>query len=172
MGDLAHRFKLQFEFTRDDSLQVWRSSKKIEGLSFMSPIPASQLASKPHVEVAAAIIFHDGHILISQRDEKSHLSGYWEFLAKREPDESFGNAYARDPRAECRHRSRRFRNGPVRVLEKIVQLNFYFAVTCVCELRWVAASVNGFLSENWEATRFLLPTSRFLKSCCTPELIF
>jgi len=53
------------------------------------------------VEVAAAIIFHEGQILISQRDERSHLSGYWEFPGgKREPDESFEECVMREIREE------------------------------------------------------------------------
>ncbi|MCI0626224.1 MAG: 8-oxo-dGTP diphosphatase MutT [Acidobacteria bacterium] len=96
----------------------------------MSLISASQLASKPHVEVAAAIIFNEGHILISQRDEKSHLSGYWEFPGgKREPDESFEECVRREIREELNvdiEVERYFETVQYEYSEKIVLLNFYF----------------------------------------------
>ena len=96
----------------------------------MSPIPASQPVSKPHVEVAAAIIHHDGQILISQRDERSHLSGYWEFPGgKREPDESFEECVTREIREELNVEievERFFETVQYEYSEKIVLLNFYF----------------------------------------------
>ena len=95
----------------------------------MSPMPASQLVSKPHVEVAAAIIFHDGQILISQRDERSHLSGYWEFPGgKREPDESFEECVMREIREELNvdiEVEGFFETVQYEYAEKIVLLNFY-----------------------------------------------
>ena len=52
--------------------------------------------SKPRIEVGAALIFNQGNILISQRDDSSHLAGLWEFPGgKREENESF---------EECVHR--------------------------------------------------------------------
>jgi mutator protein MutT len=96
----------------------------------MSATPAGQLAAKPHVEVAAAIIFHDGNILISQRDEKSHLSGYWEFPGgKREPHESFEECVMREIREELNvdvEVERFFETVQYEYSEKVVQLNFYF----------------------------------------------
>jgi len=95
----------------------------------MSPIPASQLASKPHVEVAAAIILHEGQILISQRDEHSHLSGYWEFPGgKREPEESFEECVAREIREELNvdiEVEHFFEAVQYEYSEKIVLLKFY-----------------------------------------------
>ena len=56
---------------------------------------------KPHTEVAAAIIWHQGRILISQRNANAHLSGYWEFPGgKREADESFEECLIREVREE------------------------------------------------------------------------
>jgi len=56
---------------------------------------------KPHIEVAAAIIMRRGKLLISQRDAKSHLSGYWEFPGgKREAGESFEECLLREVREE------------------------------------------------------------------------
>jgi mutator protein MutT len=95
----------------------------------MSPIPASQPASKPRIEVAAAIIFHNGQVLISQRDEKSHLSGFWEFPGgKREKDESFEDCVLREIREELNvdiEVERFFETVQYEYSEKIVQLNFY-----------------------------------------------
>jgi mutator protein MutT len=52
---------------------------------------------KPHIEVAAAIIWHQERILISQRDTDSHLSGYWEFPGgKRKAWESFDECLVRE----------------------------------------------------------------------------
>jgi mutator protein MutT len=56
---------------------------------------------KPHIEVAAAIIWHRGRILVSQRDVDSHLSGYWEFPGgKRKAWESFEECLVREVREE------------------------------------------------------------------------
>jgi mutator protein MutT len=56
---------------------------------------------KPRIEVGAAIIFSQGKVLISQRDEPSHLSGLWEFPGgKREADESFEDCVRREIQEE------------------------------------------------------------------------
>ena len=96
----------------------------------MSPLPTSQPASKPRVEVAAAIIFNNGEILISQRDEKSHLSGYWEFPGgKREPQESFEECVVREIREELNvdiEVESYFETVHYEYSEKVVVLKFYF----------------------------------------------
>jgi mutator protein MutT len=96
----------------------------------MSASPTSQPAGKPHVEVAAAIIFNEGQVLISQRDEKSHLSGYWEFPGgKREPDESFEDCVLREIREELNIEvevERYFETVFYEYSEKVVLLRFYF----------------------------------------------
>jgi 8-oxo-dGTP diphosphatase len=62
---------------------------------------------KPRIEVAAAIIWRQGRILISQRDANSHLSGYWEFPGgKREAGESFEECLVREVREELNIRVR------------------------------------------------------------------
>jgi mutator protein MutT len=49
------------------------------------------------IEVAAALIFHDGKLLITQRYKDSHLGGLWEFPGgKREPGESFEDCLVRE----------------------------------------------------------------------------
>ncbi|HVU08876.1 MAG TPA: 8-oxo-dGTP diphosphatase MutT [Verrucomicrobiae bacterium] len=53
------------------------------------------------IEVAAALIFHDGKLLITQRPANSHLGGLWEFPGgKREVNETFEECLAREIREE------------------------------------------------------------------------
>ena len=53
------------------------------------------------VEVAAALIFHAGKLLITQRHAKAHLGGLWEFPGgKREPGETYEECLAREIREE------------------------------------------------------------------------
>jgi mutator protein MutT len=49
------------------------------------------------IEVAAALVFRDGRLLITQRFPASHLGGLWEFPGgKREPGESWEGCLARE----------------------------------------------------------------------------
>ena len=49
------------------------------------------------IEVAAALVFRDGRLLITQRPAGGHLAGLWEFPGgKREPAESFEQALQRE----------------------------------------------------------------------------
>lgn len=53
------------------------------------------------VDVAAALIFRDGRLLITQRHAKSHLGGLWEFPGgKREAGETFEACLGREIRKE------------------------------------------------------------------------
>ena len=53
------------------------------------------------VEVAAALIFRPGKLLITQRHAKAHLGGLWEFPGgKREPGETYEECLAREIREE------------------------------------------------------------------------
>ncbi len=53
------------------------------------------------VEVSAALIFHAGRLLITQRHAKAHLGGLWEFPGgKREPGETYEECLAREIREE------------------------------------------------------------------------
>jgi mutator protein MutT len=62
--------------------------------------PSSSINSTV-VEVAAALIFHSGRLLITQRHSKVHLGGLWEFPGgKREPGETYEECLAREIREE------------------------------------------------------------------------
>jgi mutator protein MutT len=53
------------------------------------------------IEVSAALLFHHGQLLITQRHAKAHLGGLWEFPGgKREPDETFEQCLVREIREE------------------------------------------------------------------------
>ena len=61
----------------------------------------SKLATRNSIEVSAALIFHDGKLLITQRHAHAHLGGLWEFPGgKREADESFEKCLVREIREE------------------------------------------------------------------------
>ncbi|MFZ1074712.1 MAG: 8-oxo-dGTP diphosphatase MutT [Verrucomicrobiia bacterium] len=53
------------------------------------------------IDVAAALIFRGGKLLITRRRADVHLAGLWEFPGgKREPDESFEQCLVRELREE------------------------------------------------------------------------
>jgi mutator protein MutT len=53
------------------------------------------------IDVAAALVFRDGKLLITQRPADAHLGGLWEFPGgKREPDETFEACLQRELREE------------------------------------------------------------------------
>jgi mutator protein MutT len=55
----------------------------------------------PIIDVAAALVFRDGKLLITQRHATAHLGGLWEFPGgKREPDETFEACLIRELREE------------------------------------------------------------------------
>jgi mutator protein MutT len=65
-----------------------------------SPRPDSA-SSTPFIEVAAALLFRDGRLLITQRHADAHLGGLWEFPGgKREPGESFEACLRRELQEE------------------------------------------------------------------------
>jgi mutator protein MutT len=54
-------------------------------------------ADKNQIDVAAALIFRNGKILITQRPADSHLGGLWEFPGgKRERNETFEQCLVRE----------------------------------------------------------------------------
>ena len=53
------------------------------------------------IEVAAALIVHQGRLLITRRHPQAHLGGLWEFPGgKREPGESWEACVVREIREE------------------------------------------------------------------------
>jgi mutator protein MutT len=53
------------------------------------------------IDVAAALVFRDGKLLITQRHADAHLGGLWEFPGgKREREETFEQCLARELREE------------------------------------------------------------------------
>jgi mutator protein MutT len=53
------------------------------------------------LDVAAALVFRNGKLLITQRPAEAHLGGLWEFPGgKREPGESFETCLSRELREE------------------------------------------------------------------------
>jgi mutator protein MutT len=62
---------------------------------------AAEGGASPTIEVAAAVVFREGRLLITQRPPGSHLGGLWEFPGgKREAEESFEACLARELREE------------------------------------------------------------------------
>jgi len=59
------------------------------------------LANRTPIEVAAALVFRDGKLLIAQRFQEAHLGGMWEFPGgKREPGETWSACLARELQEE------------------------------------------------------------------------
>jgi len=57
--------------------------------------------NRKSIEVSAALIFHKGRLLITQRHAGAHLGGLWEFPGgKREPGETFEECLVREIREE------------------------------------------------------------------------
>ncbi|MFM2083013.1 MAG: Mutator MutT protein [Verrucomicrobiota bacterium] len=56
---------------------------------------------KPAIEVSAALLFHNGKLLIAQRHAHAHLGGLWEFPGgKCEPGETADQCLVRELREE------------------------------------------------------------------------
>jgi len=63
--------------------------------------PGGGPVPRPVIAVAAAMVFREGKLLITQRPAKAHLGGLWEFPGgKREPAETFEQCLVRELREE------------------------------------------------------------------------
>ena len=63
--------------------------------------PRSGPVPRPVIDVAAALVFREAKLLITQRPAKAHLGGLWEFPGgKREPAETFERCLVRELREE------------------------------------------------------------------------
>jgi 8-oxo-dGTP diphosphatase len=98
-------------------------------VNLASNYQSNRPASKPRIEVGAAVIFNHGNILISQRDNSSHLSGLWEFPGgKREDHETFEQCVRREIQEELNVEvavQDLFAAVEYEYAEKIVFLKFY-----------------------------------------------
>jgi len=122
------------------------------GKNKKSTLPPSNPPSSRPIDVAAALIFRDGKLLITQRLAGSHLGGLWEFPGgKREPGESFERCLVREIREELGAEisvRRRFESVTHAYPGKTVHLEFFTcrlvsgepqAIGCA-GLKWVTAA--------------------------------
>ncbi len=76
---------------------------RTKGPSTTGNVPACNppLTREHRVEVAAALVFREGKLLITQRRPEDHLGGFWEFPGgKRQAAESFESCLIRELREE------------------------------------------------------------------------
>jgi mutator protein MutT len=110
------------------------------------------IANKPHVIVAAGIIWKGSKILISKRPQKSHLGGFWEFPGgKLKEGESLEDCLRREILEElglCVHVSRVVLSVDHEYTQKTVSLHFFDCIwkggdarALGCdEFRWIRPS--------------------------------
>jgi mutator protein MutT len=103
------------------------------------------------IEVSAALIFHDGKLLITRRHADAHLGGLWEFPGgKREPDETFEQCLVREIREELGVEisvGKLFKSVTHAYPEKTVRLKFF-----VCRLERGEPRRLGCAAFKWIST--------------------
>ena len=122
------------------------------GKNKKSTLQPSNTPSPLPIDVAAALIFRDGKLLITQRPSGSPLGGLWEFPGgKREPGETFERCLVREIREELDVEisvNRRFESVTHAYPEKTIHLEFFIcrlvsgepqAIGCA-GLKWVTAA--------------------------------
>jgi mutator protein MutT len=123
------------------------------------------MVHKKKIEVTAAIIRHEGKILITERPEGSHLEGLWEFPGgKKENNENLEECVTREIREELG-----IKINPCKLLlsvtheyeSKIVDL-YAFLCTLVngVPAPLKARKFNGFIQRSYPCTGFLRLTRK------------
>jgi mutator protein MutT len=104
--------------------------------------------ARPVIDVSAALIFHDGKLLITRRHSDAHLGGLWEFPGgKREPDETFEQCLVREIREELGVKisvGKLFESVTHAYPEKTVHLKFF-----VCRLERGEPQTLGCAAFKW-----------------------
>ena len=121
-------------------------------------------ASQPPIEVAAALIFHQGKLLITQRHAHSHLGGLWEFPGgKREPGESWEACVIREIREELGVEmkvGRWFESIVHAYAEKTVHLQFFTGTLLRGEPQPLGCADYKWISQT-ELDQFAFPAADF-----------
>src|SRR3989442_151650 len=79
----------------------WRTRAKCGMRNAECGMGRGSLSSPSIVEVAIALVWRDGRLLIARRPEGTHLAGLWEFPGgKTEPGETPAECIAREMREE------------------------------------------------------------------------
>lgn len=67
----------------------------------MPESPSNDSLQTPPIDVSAALLFHKGRLLVTQRPPGKHLAGLWEFPGgKRDKDESWEHCLKRELQEE------------------------------------------------------------------------
>ena len=129
------------------------------------------------IDVSAALIFHDGKLLITQRHSDAHLGGLWEFPGgKREPDETFEQCLVREIREELGVRisvGKIFESVTHAYPEKTVRLKFF-----VCRLERGEPQMLGCAAFKWisaaELDNYQFPAAdtKLLEKLKSPRMVW
>jgi mutator protein MutT len=129
------------------------------------------------IDVSAALIFHDGKLLITQRHFDAHLGGLWEFPGgKREPDETFEHCLVREIREELGVRisvGKLFESVTHAYPEKAVRLKFF-----VCRLERGEPQMLGCAAFKWisaaELDNYQFPAAdtKLLEKLKSPRMVW
>ncbi|MGA2179038.1 MAG: 8-oxo-dGTP diphosphatase MutT [Verrucomicrobiota bacterium] len=128
-----------------------KQQSKVEGRKSNAVASGSRHATpgtRHLTEVSAALIFHDGKLLITRRHSEAHLGGLWEFPGgKREPDETFEQCLVREIREELGVEisvGKLFESVTHAYPEKTVRLKFF-----VCRLERGEPQMLGCAAFKW-----------------------
>ena len=129
------------------------------------------------IDVSAALIFHDGKLLITQRHSDAHLGGLWEFPGgKREPAETFEECLVREIREELGVEisvGKLFESVTHAYPEKAVRLKFF-----VCRLERGEPQMLGCAAFKWisaaELDNYQFPAAdtKLLEKLKSPRMVW